>query len=189
MIIVICGQRPSILDLVFTDDSDSIDCIQHYPPLGSSDHDCLVFQYKCYEMCPSSDDVSYKYGYWKGNYVAICKEVDAIDWDILLQHYSIETNWIIFRNLVLSLVEKYVPKATKKAETSKPPWWSSQLTKAIKEKKNLYSQYKFTRSPLDYAKYASKRNNVKVIIRTVEIKHDESLIQKFNPTQKSCMDM
>ncbi len=27
------GQRPSILDLVFTDDPNSIDCIQHYPLL------------------------------------------------------------------------------------------------------------------------------------------------------------
>ena len=85
------GQRPYILDLVFTDDPNSIDCIQHYHPLGSSDHDCLVFQYKCYEMCPSSDDVSYKYCYWTGNYVAICQELHTIDWNTLLHHDSIET--------------------------------------------------------------------------------------------------
>ena len=81
----------------------------------------------------------------------------------------------------------YLIKATKKAETNKPPWWSSQLTKAIKEKQNLCSQYKFTQSPLDYAKYASKRNNVKFIIRSVKVNHDtdESLIQKFKSNSKA----
>ena len=70
-------------------------------------------------------------------------------------------------------------------ETNKPPWWSSQLTKAIKEKQNLYSQCKFTRSPLDYAKYVSKRNNVKFSIRSAKVKHDESLIQKFKSNPKA----
>ena len=36
-----------------------------------------------------------------------------------------------FRNIILSRVEKYVPKATKKAKTNKPSWWSNQLNKAM----------------------------------------------------------
>ena len=77
-----------------------------------------------------------------GNYLEICQELDLIDWDTLLQHDSIETNWDLFKNLVLSLVDKYVPKASRKVENNKPPWWSNHLTKAIKDKQNLYLHFK-----------------------------------------------
>ena len=40
------GQRPSILDLVFTSNPDSIDEVQYHTPLGCSDHECIFFEMK-----------------------------------------------------------------------------------------------------------------------------------------------
>ena len=36
------GQIPSLLDLVITDDPDQILSIDHLPPIGASDHVCLL---------------------------------------------------------------------------------------------------------------------------------------------------
>ena len=69
-------------------------------------------------------------------------------------------NWDLFKYRVLSVA---ILKAAKKLANNRPPWWSSRLSKAIKEKQDLYSKYKFTLSLDDYAKYASKRNEVKYI--------------------------
>ena len=41
------NQQPSVLDLIITRDPDSIMNLTHLPPLGCSDHDCLVWQLFC----------------------------------------------------------------------------------------------------------------------------------------------
>jgi len=113
-VLYIPTQISSKLDLVLTDNPNSIDNIEHYPPLGSSDHECLVFDFKCYTASPICKETPCRYNYWKGNYLAICEELDNADWDSLLQHDSIDTN---FKNLMLSLVDKFVLKARKKVVT------------------------------------------------------------------------
>ena len=40
-------QRPSVLDLIIIQDPDSIMNLTHLPPLGSSDHECLLWQHFC----------------------------------------------------------------------------------------------------------------------------------------------
>ena len=40
------GQNPSLLDLILSDESDTIENIQHLPPIGKSDHVNIVFQLK-----------------------------------------------------------------------------------------------------------------------------------------------
>ena len=179
------GQRFSILDLIFTNNPNSIDSIKHFPPLASSDHDCLVFEYKCFTTSPSHEVMSSRYKYWIGDYSAMQEELDTIKWDNLFYHSSIETNWDLFKNIVLSLTDKFVPKVNKKAESNNPSLVVSHLNKAIKDKHRLYSQFKFTRSPLEYAKYASKRNNVKFLIRSAKAKYDDSLMQRFKSNPKA----
>ena len=67
------GQRSSVLDLVFTSNPNSIDKIQHHSPLGSSDHECLFFELKCFtKQCKHKDDIC-KYNYEKANCIATYK--------------------------------------------------------------------------------------------------------------------
>ena len=42
------GQRSSVLDLIFTLDPENVDNLIHLPPVGSSDHQCLIWSYVCY---------------------------------------------------------------------------------------------------------------------------------------------
>ena len=41
------GETSNILDLILTNEEGMIDTIDHYPGLGKSDHECLVFNLKC----------------------------------------------------------------------------------------------------------------------------------------------
>jgi len=41
------GQRSSLLDVVLSFNASSIQFVQHHSPLGSSDHECLTWQYEC----------------------------------------------------------------------------------------------------------------------------------------------
>ena len=148
--------------------------------MGSSDHDCIIFKFNCYTTCTDHKEVPCKLNFWKGNYLAICEELDKVDWNNVLQNNCIDTNWDLFKNRVLTIANKHIPKVRKKPESNKPPWWSKSLSKVVKEKQNLYLQYKFTLSQVDYAKYTSKRNQVKHMIRSAQVQYDESLIQKLS---------
>ena len=44
------GQQSSLLDLVFTSDPNITEEINHLSPLVCSDHDCLIWSLKCYEL-------------------------------------------------------------------------------------------------------------------------------------------
>ena len=125
------------------------------------------------------------YNYWKGNYSLMCQDLDEIDWESLFNNNSIDENWNLFKKEVAIVVSKHVPKTTKKAPTNKPPWWTNNLAKAIKQKQQLYSTFKHTLLPSDYVAYAHKRNEVKSQIRCAQAKYDQYLIDKLHTNPKA----
>ena len=82
--------------------------------MGSSYHDCLTWQYECLFDNPTAESLPCTYNYWKGNYLAMCKEFNEINWDLLLSNDTIDINWNLFKEKVTSDVDKYVPKVAKK---------------------------------------------------------------------------
>ena len=104
------GQRPSLLDLVFTYNPDTIDHVKHCSSLGSSDHECLMWQYKVSAKELDYQYAACRYNFWKGNYPAMCEEFDIIDWDSLLQNDSLDTNWKLFKHRVLTVANKFIQK-------------------------------------------------------------------------------
>ena len=73
------NQQSSLLDLVITNDPNFIDNIRHIPPLGSSDHECLVWNFTCYNSHVSMNNSVKIYNYFKWNYVAMNNYFDDID--------------------------------------------------------------------------------------------------------------
>ena len=106
-------------------------------------------------------------------------------WDTLLSDKSIDINWNLFKSNVLAISGKYTPEVTKKRVSNKPPWWSTLIGKAVKDKQYLYSQYKFTHSDIDYASYVSKRNQVKSMIKSAKVRYDKFLIQTLTSNPKA----
>jgi len=77
------GQQLSLLDLVFSSDPSSINQITNLSGLGSSDHDCLLWKYKCYGNPPVIKDNTY-----------IGKEITAV-WIIILRQLTGHKSWVV----------------------------------------------------------------------------------------------
>ena len=153
------GQRSSILDLVFASNPNSIVSMQHYSPLGSSDHECLLFKLKYFtEQSKPKDDMC-KYNYMKADYCTISSELDKVHWDTLLREQSTDDNWNTFKSIVLAISSKYTPKIKKKRVSNKPPWWSTQISKAVRDKQHLFSHYKYTCSEVVMHRYRILRSD------------------------------
>ena len=143
----------------------------------------LTWQYEC--LLEKTIVGSSSYNYWKGNYTAISEEFSETDWDMLLSNDDIEINWELFKEKVISVADKHIPRVAKRTSSNKPPWWTSPLAKVIKQKQQLYSTFKVTRLSSDYKAYTIKRNKVKSMIRAAQAKHDQKLIDKFHDNPKA----
>ena len=140
--------------MVFTSDIDSIHFVQHHSPLGSSDHECLSWQYEYLFDNPSNEGMPTAYNFWRGNYSVMCQELDEIDWESLFSNNPIDENWNLFKEEVASAVSKHVPTISRKVPTNKPPWRTNRLAKAIKQKQQLFSTFRHTHLSSDYVVYA-----------------------------------
>ena len=69
----------SLLDLVFSSDPNSIDQITNLSGLESSDHDCLLWKYKCYGNPPVIKNNTPKYNYREGDYNTTNNYFETID--------------------------------------------------------------------------------------------------------------
>ena len=66
-----------------------------------------------------------------------------------------------------------------------PPWWSKNLSKAIKAKQLSFTKYKHSKSRSDYATYAAKHNDVKCKIRSARNSYEQSLLDKLCSNPKA----
>ena len=88
-----------LLDLVFSSDPNFIDEVINLSGLGSSNHDCLVWKYKCYNISSLSKPIVPTFNYRKGDYQGMNEYFMGINWTDRMCSDSIEDNWEVFKQL------------------------------------------------------------------------------------------
>ena len=104
------GQRSSVLDLIFTLDPENVDDLIHLPPVGSSDHQYLIWSYVCNKGFHSDCNTGMKFNYCKGDYNSMNEILAESDWHTLLNSSSVEENWSTFKNLLINLADEFILK-------------------------------------------------------------------------------
>jgi len=112
------NQRPSILDYLFTYEENSITNILYAPPLGKSDHCCLLFEYVINDYSPTEFD-SRKLNYWKGDFASIRKELGEIDWEVMFAGKTVEEMWTYFKRTLQTLCISHVPPRITRSKIKK----------------------------------------------------------------------
>ncbi len=73
------GQSSSRLDLIFSNEIDMVTDLEYMPPIGASDHSCLLFNFTCYTDFKPSDEP--RPNFYKGDYVSMKRDLQNVDWD------------------------------------------------------------------------------------------------------------
>ena len=76
------GNKPSLLDLIFTNEEGMIQTLQHSPGLGDSDHECIDFTLNCYK---NTKEIPPKLNFFKADYIKIRERLKGIDWSVELR--------------------------------------------------------------------------------------------------------
>ena len=100
--------RPSILDLVLSNNDDAIEEVSLDAPIGSSDHSVLHVRYRCIPVIEPDKTI---FMYEKANYDKM-KELLNIDWDVTFSECADDVNeqWKIFSTLYSEAEKSCVPR-------------------------------------------------------------------------------
>ena len=160
--------RPSLIDLILTNNKEILDAPTQLPPLGKSHHVIQMNNINYQKNDPLCNIKIKKYQVSKGNYTAINNELKSVDWESELSSQDINTNsaWDKVSNKIKELRDKHVPSilvnATRK---KKPAALNNSLLHLIREKRWYFKRYKKYRNQKNLQLYHIARAQVNKYLR------------------------
>jgi hypothetical protein len=101
----------NVLDLVFTTEKGMFENLEIRDPIGKSDHNTLVWELVTQTVIQQNNVMSFSYH--RGDYQGMRNSIKNINWSELFDEKDINVCWDIFRDRLLSEIEKFVPKSTR----------------------------------------------------------------------------
>ena len=168
------GESPNTLDHIITNEEGMINKINPLPPIGNSDHICLNMFTSMYMEEPMAPQP--RLNHFKGNYGKISEDMQSIDW-VTSSPTHIEHSVISSRRKLSNTFPS--PPNRKKTRTFISP--RKQGTNAKKEGQ-LGPIHKIN-NPVDYARFAQLRNQLRGLTRRLRACFEHNLDQdlKSNP--------
>ena len=172
------SQTPSVLDLVLSTSEHGIFNMHYLPPIGKSDHAVITFQVtlryrkppvKCYRRFGNLD--------WQ----AVRHAAAQYSWRA--EESSLESSWILLKQNILSLQERFAPLVPSRKK-GKPPWWRASIRRSIQKRDRLWRAYNFSFSHSSWVNYKVARNASVRIQRSMKRKFERKLATQVKACPK-----
>ena len=179
------GQNPSILDLILTNNENSIEDLVVESPLGKSDHGCLKFKIKCNHIKENKRRKVFLYR--RGNYQQMKTRLQEVNWnDLLGATESIDEMYHVFTETLLQIQEQYIPsKQIKEGKRKKAYSLLPHEVSAIKKKHRAWQRYYETKEISKYKEYVKNRNKVKKITRQAKKRLEDQICEEVKTNPKA----
>jgi len=135
------GQRPSILDYVFTDDKNVVDESMYKDPLGKSDH--VLLEWNLLIETVHAKNTQRKLNFCKGDYELIAEELLKINWKPMFQNQNVKQLWSILKSIIESLSEEHIPLKLD-YKKKKGHWLSKPTIKLMKQRSIAWKNIKIS---------------------------------------------
>ena len=177
------NESSSLLDLLFTNESSTVERISYHDPLGASDHGGISFNISV-NLPPVFKTKRLIYS--KGNYDKLRSMLD-IDWDSILEDKNnVQEAYDLFESILLNGISTCIPaKKVSGAVNCKPLWMKPDALKTSKVKRHLWAKYKQTRHRNDYKTYAKARNKNSHELRKARRNFERKLAKNIRNNVKS----
>ena len=155
-------QTPTLIDLVLTNNTNFIQNVVHFPPMGLSHH-CVLTCHINFTTPKSSDTVVTKYLIDRADFDNMRADMSEILWNELLKpEDNVNVLWDCINSQVKTLMDKYVPIKKCKQNVFKRPFTApASLLERVRLKRKAFKQYKKFPTVSNYNLYARYRNQVK----------------------------
>ena len=163
-------KRNNILDLVLCNDN-SVISIDNLGPLANSDHVMLMINTNHFMKKITNDYIKLEWN--KADYDKMENDLNNIDWNLEIRD-DVEQGWLLFKDSILKVIEKYVPKKVCKGDSKKPVWMNSHISRLRNKKSRLYKNMKSNPSENNISKYNDVNKEFKKAVRkakrSIEVK-------------------
>eukprot|EP00745_Piridium_sociabile_P035972 TRINITY_DN63634_c0_g1_i2.p1 TRINITY_DN63634_c0_g1~~TRINITY_DN63634_c0_g1_i2.p1 ORF type:complete len:797 (-),score=144.14 TRINITY_DN63634_c0_g1_i2:185-2575(-) len=178
------GQRPSLIDLVFTDEQHVVEDLSYEAPWGKSYHSCLCFSLVCFTQANKPGPA--KYLFHKADMEEMKTVFGNVDWRAKMSDLSCEDTWAFLHSQLNAGIEKCVPKFTPRVGNQgrkRPGWMSDEVLAKVKEKQKTFKRYMNSKDGRDYRAYARARNQAKWVCRKAVRDYERTIAleSKNNP--------
>ena len=181
----------AILDLVLTRDPDLVSDVNVLHPLGTSDHNMIVFT--VHLDCEARHDDKVIRDYKNGDYDTIRSLLTDIDWDSFMSG-AVNDNWLKFKDLLHSLIDEYIPLKinSKKQSLQKPIWMTHKALKLIRKKRKTFTKFKDAHHPAVKSACKAAKSEIRKARKSFErklaqnIKHDLKSFYAYARSKSKC---
>ena len=178
------GENSNILDLIFSNEESLIFPIEHYPGLGKSDHECLLFTIMCKSKLTQNTGERKKF--FKGNYTAIERKLESIDWETELTG-DISDAYERFCNEIDVAMLSNIPKMKKFCK--KKNLFLNKEALALRNKKNKqWKKYRRTKDHRDHDQFKVHRNKLSDMTRRLRKDLESSLTKNIKTKPKQVLE-
>ena len=168
------GQRPSLLDLVLTNERPMIDDLNLLAPLGKSDHIVLSWDLLCYWTSTSLPRTP-RLALHRGDYKGMTRYLADMDWSILTNLTPEEQESTISAT-ILEATKIFIPLHY--PSPSKRKKYTGPLRRLINRKRALWARYRRTSSDADYTSYVDLRRLCVTLIRDYKRQNETNVLTK-----------
>ena len=176
----IFGQSHNTLDLVFSPRQADLGSIRYLPPIGTSDHSTLLFQWQGCE--PIQSIPSARRDFFRCDFDSLRVAASNIDWSIP-SYFSTEEAWCYILGKLQDPVIRFVPVIKRRKPTRGPPWIDKELCLLFKRRKKLWNMFRLSGTFLDYDSYKACRNECSRLktMKRINFEYKLSEQSRYNP--------
>ena len=175
----IAGEKPSIVDLIFTNREEMITDTSTQAGLGKSDHLCLYFTLN---MEKSESVKQERYCFCKTDEKILKDILQSIEWEKEIENLSSNDMWEKIKKHIFKAISASTPK-TKSFGRKRKPWMDRGTLATVRRKYNLFRRWLATRK--DYVEYLKARNKARKACRMAqkELERKIAAEAKTNPNR------
>ena len=169
---------------IMTNEEAMINNIEHYSPLGKSDHCVIGFDFIC---CTAGESQKYrKYYYDRGDYTSM-RHTMAVNWTDKLAPYGEDPDkqWEVFAEVLKKAKEVHIPSRNigQGRRHRRGPPIDKTTYEVMKKKHRAWRRYIETRDDNKYKEFRSLTNKVRKMTRNLQrdMEKDISRSAKTNP--------
>ena len=124
--------KGNMLDLLLTNNENLVSqlTVNSTPALQLSDHYNICFHIAKYSLTPRRKPILSVFDYSKADYEGLCNYLLDVDYSACLQSNSIEYVWNYLKNIILTGMNKFIPKRKLKYKQH-PHWYNSEIFHTI----------------------------------------------------------
>lgn len=165
------GQQPSMLDLMLVNDEDLVSLLEYIPPIGKSDHVCLLSHLQFYSKSVYTTSTARVI-----DYDHLSSAIQEKQWNIIFEEIGpdVDQMWQAFEDGIASMITEHSTFRTSKVCLAKP-WITYDIRLLIRRKHSLWQRYRRSGSESDFGAHRTFSNQVSARIRTARINYIDNL--------------